>query len=86
VLAGSRSQPVPMDRAKPSIEAFLVNQRKSELLTKQMKDLREKAKVEYVGKFADKASAPAAGASAPPAAPPASGLDADAISKGMGIK
>jgi hypothetical protein len=66
-----------------------------------MKELREKAKIEYVGNFAVKpaaaGSAPAAAApeaSAPalpapvatPATPAASGLDADSISKGMGIK
>ncbi len=101
VLAGSRNQPVELDRAKPSIETYLTNQRKNELLVKHMKELREKAKIEYVGNFAVKpaaaGSAPAAAApeaSAPalpapvatPATPAASGLDADSISKGMGIK
>ncbi|WP_374657491.1 EpsD family peptidyl-prolyl cis-trans isomerase [Inhella sp.] len=96
VLAGSRSQPVELERAKPSIEAFLTNQRKNEVLSKHMKELREKSKVEYVGKFAEKAPAAAASAApadatAPaatvaPAAPAASGLDPASISKGMGIK
>lgn len=90
LLAGSRSQPVDEARAKPSIEAFLTNQRKGELIAKHMKELREQAKIEYMGKFA-----PAAGASAPvaasapapaPVSPAASGLDADAINKGLGIK
>lgn len=95
LLAGSRSQPVDETRAKPSIEAFLTNQRKGELLSKHMKELRDKAKIEYQGKFVapSAASAPASGAApvdaaavAPPASPAASGLDADAISKGLGIK
>jgi hypothetical protein len=58
-----------------------------------MKELREKSKIEYLGKFAGgpAAAASAAAASVPalaadPASPAASGLDADAISKGMGIK
>jgi EpsD family peptidyl-prolyl cis-trans isomerase len=96
LLAGSRSQPVDEARAKPSIEAFLTNQRKGELLTKHMKELRDGAKIQYVGKYAEK---PADGASAVPTATPASaaipatpampaasstgGLDAEAISKGM---
>ncbi len=90
LLVGSRSQPVELERAKPSIEAFLTNQRKNELLTKHMKELREKAKIEYLGKFAEGAGAAAAAASGPAAAdaasPAASGLDADAINKGLGIK
>ncbi|QPF75108.1 peptidyl-prolyl cis-trans isomerase, EpsD family [Roseateles sp. DAIF2] len=98
-LVGSRSQPVDEARARPAIEQFLTNQRKAELAQKDMKSLREAAKVEYVGKFAEGApGAAAAAASAPeaaaptvatpaaPAAPAASGLDANTISKGMGLK
>lgn len=91
-LAGSRSQPIDEERARPYIEAFLLNQRKSEALQKDIKALRESSKIEYVGKFAEAASAPA---SAPVATPPvvpaapeqaASGLDPNSISKGMGLK
>ncbi|MEJ6002101.1 EpsD family peptidyl-prolyl cis-trans isomerase [Paucibacter soli] len=91
-LVGSRSQPVSEDQARPAIEQFLTNQRKSELVQKDMKALREAAKIEYIGKFAEGSagSAPAAEAaapaSAPAPAPAASGLDANAISKGMGLK
>jgi EpsD family peptidyl-prolyl cis-trans isomerase len=97
-LVGSRSQPVDEARARPAIEAFLLNQRKAEAVTKDLKALREGSKIEYVGKFAQ----PAPAASAPtapalpaaseavapvtPAAPAASGLDAASISKGMGLK
>ena len=88
VLAGSRAQPVTIEQATPAIEQFLLNERKREILAKDMKAMREAAKIEYVGKFAEGAaaagSAPAA-AAAPPAA--ASGvLDAATISKGMGLK
>jgi len=95
-LVGSRSQPVSEDQARPAIEQFLTNQRKSELVQKDMKALREAAKIEYVGKFAEAAPAAAPAAEAMPAAsapapalapaPAASGLDASAISKGMGLK
>lgn len=100
-LVGSRSQPVDEARARPAIEAFLVNQRKAELVQKDLKGLREAAKIDYVGKFAEgapgkgAASAPAAAATpaptaapvaADPAAPAASGLNAADISKGMGLK
>ncbi|MFN3305479.1 MAG: EpsD family peptidyl-prolyl cis-trans isomerase [Roseateles sp.] len=90
-LVGSRSQPVDEARARPAIEAFLLNQRKAELVQKDLKALRESSKIEYVGKFAQAAagaaSAPAAPVVAPEAvAPAASGLDPASISKGMGLK
>ena len=95
VLAGSRSQPVSEEQAKPAIEQFLLNERKRKLVEEDVKAMRGAAKIEYVGKFAEKAAAPdaAASAAAPavapaptPAAPAASGLNATDISKGMGLK
>jgi hypothetical protein len=100
VLAGSRSQPVTDEHARPAIEQFLLNERKRKLIEEDTKALRAAAKIQYVGKFAEPAaSAPAAGgaapaatpapaqAPAPAAAPAASGnLSADDISKGMGLK
>lgn len=93
-LVNSRSQPVDEARARPAIEAFLLNQRKAEAIQKDLKALRESSKIEYVGKFAQ--PAPSGAASAPavpaatdaalPAAPAASGLDPASISKGMGLK
>lgn len=89
-LTGSRSQPIDEARARPAIEQFLLNQRKAELVQKEVKAMRETAKIEYIGKFAAPAAAAAASAAATtpalPAAPAASGLDGDAISKGMGLK
>ena len=92
VLAGSRSQPIDLDHAKPAIEQFLLNERKRQLIEQDLKDMRSIARIEYVGKFAQAAaSAPRAdtAASAAPVAAPASAsavLDADAISKGLGGK
>ncbi|MFG6432129.1 EpsD family peptidyl-prolyl cis-trans isomerase [Roseateles sp. LYH14W] len=97
-LVGSRSQPVDEARARPAIEAFLLNQRKAEVVQKDIKALRDGSKIEYVGKFAEAAAsapapsaapvapvAPAASEAAAPA-PAASGLDPASISKGMGLK
>ncbi len=92
LLAGSRSQPVSAEQAKASIEAFLVNQRKAELLTKHIKELRDAAKIEYLGKFVPVAGAASApNGATPQAAPasasaPASAMDASTISKGLGLK
>ena len=93
VLAGSRSQPVSEEQARPAIEQFLLNDRKRKLIEDDIKAMRAGAKIEYVGKFGE--GAPAAGAAAPAAAPapaptaaPAAstGLSTNDISKGMGLK
>jgi EpsD family peptidyl-prolyl cis-trans isomerase len=92
VLAGSRSQPVSEEQARPAIEQFLLNDRKRKLIEDNVKALRAAATVEYVGKFAQPAASAPAGTSAPAApsaaspAPAASGLSAADISKGMGLK
>jgi EpsD family peptidyl-prolyl cis-trans isomerase len=98
VLAGSRSQPVAEEQARPAIEQFLLNDRKRKLIEDDVKKMRADAKVEYVGKFAEGSpggaapatAAPAlqvpASAAAPKPAPAASGLSATDISKGMGLK
>ena len=99
VLAGSRSQPVTEDQARPAIEQFILNERKRKLMEDDVKQMRASAKIEYIGKFVPGAAAdtPAAGAAAPataaplpapaPATPAASGAMSPAdISKGMGLK
>ena len=87
VLAGSRSQPVTEEQARPAIEQFLLNERKRKLVEDELKGLRTGAKIDYVGKFAEAASA---AGSAPTAAAPkaaaSAALSADDISKGMGLK
>lgn len=92
VLAGSRSQPVSEEQARPAIEQYLLNERKRKLVEEDMKAMRAAAKVEYLGKFAGGASsapagaAPAQPAPAPAAAPASAGLSSSDISKGMGLK
>ncbi len=93
VLAGSRSQPLTEEQARPAIEQFLLNERKRKLVEDDMKALRAAAKVEFVGKFAELAASAAGAASAaaaPGAAAPTSAasgaLSPADISKGMGLK
>lgn len=75
VLAGSRSQPVSEEQARPAIEQFLLNDRKRKLVEDDLKAMRAAAKIEYLGKYA---GGPGAAASAPAAAttPSLGGTDA----------
>jgi hypothetical protein len=71
VLAGARSQPVSEEQAKPAIEQYLLNERKRKIVEDDLKAMRAAAKIEYVGKFAAAASAPAGAAVVAPATTPA---------------
>jgi EpsD family peptidyl-prolyl cis-trans isomerase len=62
LVLASKAQPATFDQAKPAIEQFLTVERRREFAQKEIKNLRTAAKIEYIGKFADK---PAAAASAP---------------------
>ena len=85
VVAGTRSQPLTEDQARPIIEQYLLNERKRKLVEDDVKAMRAAAKIEYVGKFAQPAASAPAGAPAP--APAASaGLSNADITKGMGLK
>lgn len=102
LLVGSRSEPLDEARAKPAIEQFLLNEAKRKLVEADVKALRAKAKIEYVGKFAEPAASAAGVEPAPPSATvpassaglvaptapavAASGMSADDIGRGMGIK
>jgi EpsD family peptidyl-prolyl cis-trans isomerase len=92
VLAGSKSAPVDEAAARPAIEQFLLNERKRQLVEKDTKAMREAAKIEYVGKFAEAAASAAPAPAVPtatasnPASPASGGLSAGDISKGMGLK
>lgn len=66
LLAGSRSQPVSEEQARPAIEQYLLNERKRKLAEDDIKALRAAAKVEYIGKFAPGAASTAASAPAVP--------------------
>ena len=83
VLAGSRSQPVSEEQARPAIENFLLNERKRKLIDEDRKALRGAAKVEYVGKFGEAAPA---GAAEPAASAASAGLGAVDTGKGTGPK
>lgn len=99
-VVASQTQPVSEEKALPSIETFLTNQRKAEAVAAHMKSLRDKAKIERLGDFAQAADAPgpaAAGQPAPATAPQAAapgakpedagGLKAEHVAKGVsGLK
>ncbi len=99
LVVATKSQPVTFEQAKPAIEQFLLTERRREFTQKQMKAMREAAKIEYIGKFAEKPASGAAAAAStaavatqpsvvPAASAPASaGIDADALNKGLsGLK
>ena len=75
-VVSSQSAPVPEANALPRIEQFLANQRGAEAVAKNIKELRAKASVSYMGDFAQAAgtvntAAPAQPAVAPTASAPA---------------
>jgi hypothetical protein len=78
VRAGSRPQPVALDKATPAVEQFLLNARKRELIVKDIKALRAAAKVEYAGPFAGAAPAADTASAALPAFAPAASEALDA--------
>jgi EpsD family peptidyl-prolyl cis-trans isomerase len=62
VIAEIRSsQPAPLDakQAGPAIEQFIMNRRRTEAAQAEMKRLRDGAKIDYKGDFAEGAPAPA---------------------------
>jgi EpsD family peptidyl-prolyl cis-trans isomerase len=86
VLAGSRTQPVTEEQAKPVIEQFLLTERKRKLVEDDVKAMRNAAKISYVGKFAEPAASGAAASTAPPATGTPAPLTPADISKGLGTK
>jgi EpsD family peptidyl-prolyl cis-trans isomerase len=86
LLAGSRSQPVSEEQARPAIEQYLLNDRRRKLAEDDLKAMREAARIEYVGKFAQPAASAAAASPAPAPTAASSSLSATDISKGMGLK
>jgi len=72
-LVEVKPQAISLAQATPVIEQLLWNQKKREALQAETKDLRAKARIDYLGKFAPgTASAPAAATVAPEAASAAS--------------
>lgn len=68
VVAGSQSQPLTQEQAKPMIERYLGNAKKRELAEAELKKLKEKAKIEYLGKYVDAGKQAVAAPVAPGAA------------------
>ncbi len=89
-IAGSQQRPLDEAAAKPFIEQYLSNQKRAELAAAEIKQLKDKAKIEYVGEFAQsQPGTPGDSArSQPPAAPAAEVKPADkALEKGIqGLK
>ena len=56
-LVGSKPEPVDEAAAAPRIQQFLANQRASEAVAKELKQLKQQAKIEYLGEFAGGAAA-----------------------------
>ena len=93
VLAGSRSQPVNEEQARPAIEQYLLNDRKRKLVEEDVKAMRAAAKIEYLGKFAEgkpggetpaAAAAPAPAPAATPAPAPTAATPAPAAAPASG--
>jgi EpsD family peptidyl-prolyl cis-trans isomerase len=83
-VAAVEKQPLDEKQATPFIEQFLVNQKKLELARNEMKQLRETAKIEYVGSFAEGAGATPAVEAKPAAAAAPAQSGQSAIDKGIG--
>jgi len=65
-LLGSQASPIGRESARRLVAQYLINERKRELVAQSLKALRNEAKVEYVGRYAelDPARHGAAGAEA----------------------
>ncbi len=61
LVLATKAQPASFEQAKPAIEQFLTVERRRKFAQQEIKNLRAAAKVEYIGKFAEK---PASGAEA----------------------
>jgi len=59
-----KAEPMDETSATPLIQQFLLNQRSSEVIAKEMRKIKEQAKIEYVGEFAGGAAAAEARAKA----------------------
>ncbi|MFZ4481993.1 MAG: EpsD family peptidyl-prolyl cis-trans isomerase [Rhodoferax sp.] len=88
-IASSQSSPVAEAAALPRIEQFLTNQRASEAVAANIKQLRSAAKISYMGEFAktDAGATPAPAVMPASAASPAATDNKSAIEKGVaGLK
>lgn len=81
VMAGSQEKPLTQEQARPAIERFLANSKKRELAEAELKKLKEKAKIEYLGEYADAGKTADAGKAV---ASPSVQHPAEAIEHGAG--
>lgn len=58
-VAGSQTQALTLEQARPVIERFLHNARKREAAEAELKKLKDRAKIEYLGEYADAGKEPA---------------------------
>jgi EpsD family peptidyl-prolyl cis-trans isomerase len=56
-IAAYKTEPIDEAGAAPRIQQYLWNRRTSEVIAKEMKKLKEQAKIEYMGEFAEVAAA-----------------------------
>lgn len=84
-MVNSKAESVPVERAKPFIEAYLGNKSRAAQAEKLFADLKQKASIQYQGDFAKLAQTDAAKPAAAPAAAPAAkpATHDDAVSKGV---
>jgi len=95
-LVESRTAPIDEKAATPFVEQFLVGQSRNKMVEAEMKQLREKAKIEYMGEFAtaktdikadDKTHAEKKESTSAPVAPKADAATDKSIEKGIaGLK
>ncbi len=82
-LLSAKPAPLSEEEARPVIEQYLLVQRKRQLVEQQVKALRDVARIEYQGKFAQLTPPKSAQQTTAPATPASGSLDASAISKGL---
>jgi hypothetical protein len=75
-----------MEQATPAIEQFLLNERKREVIAKDLKKLRDAANIEYAGNDVVSGKAPVSDASASASASASDGTGASPVPKGGGVK
>ena len=88
-LVASQMAPLDLAAATPLIEQFNLNQRRSEMASKEVAQIRAAAKIEYQGSFAKPEGEPKAKpvVEQKPAAAVDKGVSAESVSKGMaGLK
>lgn len=83
-IAAAQAAPVDEATAMPRILQFLASQRSKEIVDKEMKQLRDKAKIEYLGDFTPVTEAKTPVAKPQEPAPKADGSAAGNVGKAIG--